>query len=55
MTPTLQILIGIFFFHEPFSSDQLTGFSLVWIALAIFVVESLRRKPKLPLNDSERL
>jgi chloramphenicol-sensitive protein RarD len=41
IAPTLQILLGIFFFHEPFSSAQLTGFSLVWIALAIFVVGGL--------------
>ncbi len=41
VAPTLQILLGIFFFHEPFSAEQLTGFSLVWIALAMFVVSGL--------------
>lgn len=44
VAPTLQILLGIFVFHEPFSSHQLLGFSLVWIALVIFVLESLRRR-----------
>lgn len=39
IAPTLQILLGIFFFHEPFSATQLTGFSMVWIALAVFVVD----------------
>lgn len=38
IAPTLQILLGIFFFHEPFDSVQLAGFSMVWIALAIFMV-----------------
>jgi len=44
IAPTLQFLLGIFFYREPFNSVQLTGFGLVWIALAIFVLESLRRK-----------
>lgn len=49
IAPTLQILIGIFFFHEPFSSTQLVGFSLVWIALAIFMVEEILRRQRTPL------
>jgi chloramphenicol-sensitive protein RarD len=48
VAPTLQILLGIFFFHEPFSTEQLTGFSLVWIALVIFMVEGFIRRKKLP-------
>lgn len=46
IAPTLQILLGIFFFHEPFSSKQLLGFSLVWIALAIFMLEGFLRRQK---------
>ena len=38
IAPTLQILLGTLYFHEAFSREQLTGFSLVWIALAIFVL-----------------
>jgi len=53
IAPTLQILLGIFFFHEPFSSTQLTGFTMVWIALAIFVVEGFRQRQKLPLAAAE--
>jgi chloramphenicol-sensitive protein RarD len=50
--PTLQILLGIFFFREPFSSVQLLGFAMVWIALAIFVIGGLvvRRKQGLVLR-----
>ncbi len=44
IAPTLQILLGIFVFHEPFSSTQLTGFSLVWFALAIFMLEGFLRR-----------
>lgn len=51
IAPTIQILLGIFFFHEPFSATQLTGFSIVWFALAIFVVDGLlSRRTKLEVS-----
>ncbi len=40
IAPTIQFIIGIFIYREPFSNDQLIGFGIVWIALAIFLVES---------------
>jgi chloramphenicol-sensitive protein RarD len=39
ITPTCQFLIGLLVFHEPFSSAQLAGFSIIWLALAIFTIE----------------
>lgn len=41
IAPTLQFLIGVFVYQEPFSRDLLIGFSLVWIALAFFTAEGL--------------
>lgn len=41
IAPTIQFLIGVFIYDEPFTSGQLIGFSLVWIALVIFTVEGL--------------
>jgi chloramphenicol-sensitive protein RarD len=38
--PTLQFIIGILLYHEPFSQSQLVGFSFIWLALAIFTLES---------------
>ena len=40
--PTLQFLLGVFVYHEPFSRTQLVGFSIVWTALAIYAGDSLR-------------
>lgn len=40
IAPTLQFLLGVFVYKEPFSRDQLIGFSVVWTALAIFLVEN---------------
>ena len=41
IAPTLQLAIGVFVFHEPFSHERLVGFSLVWAALALFAVEGI--------------
>lgn len=40
-TPTLQFLIGVFLYNEPFTSHQLIGFSVIWLALILFSTESL--------------
>lgn len=48
IAPTLQILLGIFYFHEPFSTEQLNGFSMVWFALAIFVVAGVVYRQSVP-------
>lgn len=41
ITPTLQFLLGVLVFREPFSERQLLGFGLVWAALIIFAAEQL--------------
>jgi chloramphenicol-sensitive protein RarD len=40
IAPTLQFIIGVFIYKEPFSYHQLIGFGIVWIALVIFLVEN---------------
>lgn len=40
IAPTLQFLIGVFLYHEPFDRSRLICFSLVWLALLIFWVEN---------------
>lgn len=40
IAPTLQFLIGVFIYHEPFDQSRLVGFGLVWLALIIFWAES---------------
>ena len=39
--PTLQLLIGVWLYHEPFSGARLVGFGLIWSALAVYSLESL--------------
>jgi len=49
IAPSLQFLIGVLIYHEPFNRHHLLGFSLVWMALAIFAAEMIaqerRRRP----------
>ena len=40
IAPTLQFLIGVFIYKEPFDRTHLIGFGIIWIALIIFWVES---------------
>jgi chloramphenicol-sensitive protein RarD len=40
IAPTMQFLLGVFLYKEPFSHSQLIGFGIVWIALIIFWVEN---------------
>ena len=40
MTPTIQFLIGVLLRHEPVSAGRLVGFVLVWLALALFTVDT---------------
>ena len=40
IAPTLQFLLGVVVFDEPMPTARWVGFSLVWLALAIFTVDS---------------
>jgi chloramphenicol-sensitive protein RarD len=39
MSPSLQMLLGVWVFHEAFSSARLVGFLFIWGALAIYMAE----------------
>ncbi len=41
IAPTLQFLLGVLVYGEPFSHRRLVGFALVWVALLIFALESV--------------
>lgn len=53
IAPTLQFLIGVFVYREPFDHTQLIGFSLVWLALILFWVENFlaHRPPQPPIPE----
>ena len=53
IAPTLQFLIGVFIYKEPFDHAHLIGFGIVWLALIIFWVENFiaHRTPVEPIPE----
>jgi chloramphenicol-sensitive protein RarD len=39
INPTIQFLIGVFLYREPFTRSQFAGFACVWAALLLFAGE----------------
>mgnify|MGYP000422687294 CR=1 FL=1 len=37
ITPTLQFLLGFFYYDEPFSITKLVSFIFIWIAVIIYL------------------
>lgn len=42
VAPTIQFVLGLLVYGEPFSRVQLTGFAAVWVALVLFALDGLR-------------
>ena len=43
ISPTMQLLTGVFIYDEPFEGSRLTGFMTIWAALAVYSAEGLWR------------
>lgn len=43
LVPIINLVLGWLVFDEPMPSSRLVGFALVWVALALVVVDQLRR------------
>ncbi|MGE5651385.1 EamA family transporter RarD [Noviherbaspirillum sp. UKPF54] len=41
--PTLQLLLGVWLYHEPFGGGRMFGFALIWGALAVYSLEGVWR------------
>ena len=53
INPTMQFMIGVMLYKEPFTRTQLIGFGLVWCALVVFAIEGYvsSRWPQLAVTD----
>lgn len=49
IAPTLQLLCGVLVLGEDFGSERAIGFTLIWIALALYAGEGLLRARRNPL------
>jgi chloramphenicol-sensitive protein RarD len=47
--PSIQLLLGVWLYHEPFAPAKAAGYALIWAALALYTAETLwqnwRRAP----------
>ncbi len=43
LAPSCTFFLGIFAFHEPFRTAQMVTFALIWVALAIFTADAVKR------------
>lgn len=43
ISPTMSLLLGIFFFKEPFDSVQVIAFVIIWTGLAVFTYGEFKR------------
>ncbi|MGY0693338.1 EamA family transporter RarD [Virgibacillus sp. FSP13] len=46
IAPTIMLILGVFLYHETFSTAHLLSFSLIWIALIIYMGSAQRRPVK---------
>ncbi|HEY7444832.1 MAG TPA: EamA family transporter RarD [Vicinamibacterales bacterium] len=52
IAPTMQLLLGVFLYREPFTRTQLVGFSMVWAGLIVFGLEGfLTRRQSIDIGD----
>jgi chloramphenicol-sensitive protein RarD len=41
LSPTIQMLLGLWVFHEAFSAERMAGFIVIWSALVVYMGEGL--------------
>lgn len=46
INPTLQLLVGVFIYNEAFTQTNAITFAFVWVAVILFVFDSLRKHKK---------
>jgi len=51
VAPTLQLLLGLWAFHEALPFGKLVGFALIWLAVLLFSVEGLAMRARPVLNE----
>ncbi|MEV6773146.1 EamA family transporter RarD [Nocardia sp. NPDC051030] len=55
LTPALQMAWGVAVGHEPMPASRWAGFALIWLALAIFTGDALRRSRRTPVSVAKKV
>ena len=48
IAPTCQFLIGWLLYHEPFDAERAGAFGLIWLGLALYTFDAIRRERSSP-------
>ncbi|WIV99231.1 EamA family transporter RarD [Kinneretia aquatilis] len=48
ISPSIQFMLGVWLYHEPFAATRLVGFGFIWAALAIYSIDGLLRSRQAP-------
>ena len=43
LAPTIKFAIGVFVYHEPFTSSKLITFAFIWVALVLYLIHLFQR------------
>jgi chloramphenicol-sensitive protein RarD len=54
LSPTFTLLIGIFVFHEQFSTEYLAAFSFVWLGVILYSISLFRKQGAASANRGSR-
>lgn len=49
-SPTISLLLGIFIYHEPFSSTSLVTFVLIWAGIILYTLDGWKQMKQLELQ-----
>jgi len=54
LSPTFQLLLGVFAFKEPFSLTHLVSFGLIWVALIIYSLSHTFLMPRMQMRFKDK-
>jgi len=52
LSPTLQFLLAVLLYGEPFDRSRAVAFGFIWTALAVFAVYSARHGRPEPVSEA---
>jgi chloramphenicol-sensitive protein RarD len=54
IAPTLQFLLGVLVYSEPFTHERMIGFSLIWFALLIYSLEGVVERRRAAMTQAAK-
>lgn len=52
--PSIQLLLGVWLFHEPFAGAKIVGFGLIWVGLGLYSGEAVLRGWRVSVDDADQ-